>query len=134
MIGHYLMFEGNCAQALATYELAFGAKTTHVQRYGDMPPNPNFPVSEERKQWILNSRLQIAGSEIMCADGSAGMQQGNNMYVTVTTQDVATIEKAWDVLQEGAEVYMPLQPSFFAVLHGSLRDAFGINWMFTALK
>lgn len=134
MIGHYLMFEGNCAQALATYERAFDAKATHVQRYKDMPPNPNFPVSEERKAWILNSRLQIAGSEIMCADGSATLQQGNNMYVTVTTQDAAIVQKAWDILQEGGEVHMPLQPSFFAVLHGSLRDAFGINWMFTALK
>jgi PhnB protein len=54
------------------------------------------------------------------------------MYVTITTGDEAMVLRAWDALKEGGEVYMALQPSFFAKLHGSLRDQFGVNWMFTA--
>jgi PhnB protein len=38
------------------------------------------------------------------------------------------------MLKQEGEVYMDLAPSFFAKLHGSLRDKYGINWMFTALK
>jgi PhnB protein len=49
MLGHYLMFNRNCAEALLVYEKAFDAKITEMQKYGDMPPNPNFPVPEENK-------------------------------------------------------------------------------------
>jgi PhnB protein len=68
----------------------------------------------------------------MCADASERSSNGSNMYVTVTTPDTAMVQKAWDILKDGGEIYMGLAPSFFARLHGSLRDQFGINWMFTA--
>jgi PhnB protein len=56
------------------------------------------------------------------------------MYVSITIKDAAFVQKAWDILKQNGEIYMELAPSFFAALHGSLRDKFGINWMFTALK
>ena len=56
------------------------------------------------------------------------------MYVSITAKDADFIQKAWNVLKQDGEVYMELTASFFAVLHGSLRDRFGINWMFTAIK
>jgi PhnB protein len=70
----------------------------------------------------------------MCADGSAQNSSGGNMFVSITTNDAALVQKAWDVLKQGATMYMELAPSFFANLHGSLQDRFGINWMFTASK
>ncbi|MCL2352478.1 MAG: hypothetical protein FWC55_08110, partial [Firmicutes bacterium] len=66
-------------------------------------------------------------------DGKNRRADGENMYITMTTKDAAAVQKAWDTLKEGAEVYMDLAPTFFAALHGSLRDRFGINWMFTVL-
>lgn len=56
------------------------------------------------------------------------------MYVSITTKDAGFIQRAWDVLKQDGKVYMELAPSFFADLHGSLQDKFGINWMLTALK
>lgn len=41
------------------------------------------------------------------------------------------VRNAWNLLKEDAEIYMDLAPTFFATLHGSLRDRFGVNWMFT---
>lgn len=134
MFGHYLMFNGNCAKALETYKQAFAAEVIELQRYGDMPPNPDFPISEEQKHLVLHARLKIDGGEIMCADASKRSSLGDNMYVSVTTADAAYVQKAWDILKEGSEIYMDLAPSFFAVAHGSLRDKYGVNWMFTALK
>jgi PhnB protein len=121
-------------EALEIYAKAFNAKIGEVQRYGDMPPNPAFPIIESDKGLVLHARLNINGIELMCADTSESNTCGNNMYVTVTTPDVAFVQKAWDILKDGGEIYMELTPSFFAQLHGSLRDRFGINWMFTASK
>ncbi len=133
MIGHYLMFNRNCAEALELYERAFGAKVLEKQTYGDMPPNPAFPIADEDKGLVLHARLELDGAQLMCAD-SQRVEPGDNMYVSITTQDADRVLKAWDALKEGAEVYMELQPSFFASHHGSLRDKYGINWMFTATK
>jgi PhnB protein len=131
MIGHYLMFNRNCAEALAVYAEAFDGKITEMQKYGDMPPNPAFPVPEADKSLVLHARLVIDGTELMCADSSQHSTAGDNMYVSVTS-GAAAVQKAWDALKVGGEVYMELAPAFFSPLHGSLRDRFGVSWMFTA--
>jgi len=133
MIGHYLMFNRDCAAALEAYSQVFGAPIEEKQCYGDMPPNPDFPVAEQDKGLVLHSRLVIDGTEIMCADSAGRHEAGNNMYVTVTTRDAGLVDKAWQALQVGGEVYMALTPTFFSPAHGSLRDRFGVNWMFTVL-
>ena len=133
MIGHYLMFNNNCGEALEVYEKAFGAKVLHKQTYGDMPESPDFPVAEEEKGFVLNAQFEIAGAMLMASDvGQRAAHSGSNMYVTVTTEDKDLVMKAWEALKEGGEVINELQPTFFAELHGSLRDKFGIGWMFTA--
>jgi PhnB protein len=119
-------------EALETYAKAFNAKIGEVQRYGDMPPDPSFPIAESDKGLVLHARLNINGMELMCADTGRHTINGNTMYVTVTTPDSGFVQNAWDLLKDGGEIYMELAPSFFAQLHGSLRDRFGINWMFTA--
>jgi PhnB protein len=134
MAGIYLMFNGKCKEALALYEKAFNVKIGEIQQYGDMPPNPNFPVSDDKKDRILHSKFVLDGTEIMCSDSSGESRSGSNMYVSVTTKDGNLVNQAWDVLKNSGEIYMELQPSFFALAHGSLRDQFGINWMFTVMK
>ncbi|EHQ90603.1 VOC family protein [Desulfosporosinus youngiae] len=134
MLGHYLMFNRNCVEAIKTYEKAFDTKTIEIQKYGEMPPNPAFTIPDSDKDLVLHARLQLDGMEIMCADSSERSTSGNNMYISITTKDAAFVQKAWDVLKQDGEIYMELAPSFFATLHGSLRDKFGINWMFTAMK
>lgn len=134
MVGHYLMFNRNCEEAVKTYEKAFNGKIAEMKKYKDMPPNPAFPIAEEYKNLVLHACLQIDGMEIMCADSSDKSTRGNNMYVSITTKDAGLVEKAWGILKQDGEIYAELGPTFFAVLHGSLQDKYGINWMFTALK
>lgn len=133
MIGTYLIFDGRCAQVLAAYEKALGVQVAEIKTYGDMPPDPAFPVVQRDKDLVLHARFKVDGFEIMCADSRERVTPGDNMYVTLTTQNEAMVRKAWDVLAEGGETYRALQPSFFAKLHGSLRDRFGMNWMFTVM-
>lgn len=134
MIGQYLMFNQDCSEAIKVYTTVFDVKTLEIQKYGDMPPNPAFAIPDSDKDLVLHARLQLEGMEIMCADSSERSRSGNNMYITITTKDMAMVQKAWEVLKQDGEIYMELAASFFAVLHGSLQDKFGINWMFTVLK
>ncbi len=131
MLGHYLMFNRNCEEALKVYEEAFHTKTTMVQKYKDMPSNPNFPIPEQDMNLILHSRLVIDGTEVMCADSGQAPKSGSNMFITLTTGDLKLVEQAWNHLKEGGKIYLELSPTFFAKLHGHLQDKFGVNWMFT---
>jgi PhnB protein len=134
MFSHYLMFNRNCEEALTVYAEAFGAEITGLQKYSDMPPDPNFPVSESDKNLVLHASLTFEGTQLMCADSSDPLTFGDNQFISVTTQDATLVQKAWDKLSEDAVIYMALTPTFFAAFHGSLRDRYGINWMFTAIK
>jgi len=134
MIGHYLNFNRNCAEALELYAKAFNAEISGIQKYGDMPPNPAFPVAENDKKLILHSTVKIDGMEIMASDSSRGCTSGSNMYITLTSKDTEYVKHAWDALKQGGRVHMELAPTFFALLHGSLQDKFGINWMFSVMK
>lgn len=134
MLGLYLMFNRNCMEAIQTYEKAFAAETVEIQKYGDMPANPAFSIADADKSLVLHARLRLGGMEIMCADSAGRSAGGDNMYASITTKDAAFVQRAWDLLKQGGEVYMELAPTFFAALHGSLRDKYGVNWMFTALK
>lgn len=134
MVGHYLLFNRNCEEAIKTYEQALDAKVIELKKYADMPSNPNAPIPDGDKGLVLHARLNICGSELMCADGSEKGQSGTNMYVSITTKDADFVQRAWNLLKQDGDIYMELTPSFFATLHGSLQDKFGVNWMFTALK
>ena len=130
MIGHYLTFNGCCAQALATYEKAFGAKIIETQKYKDLPPGSNFSATKT-DDLVLHARITINGSEVICVDSSESVQSGSNTFLNITSTDIDMIQKAWDILARGGEIFTELEPSFFAQLDGSLKDKFGINWIFS---
>lgn len=111
MIGHYLMFNRNCEEALRAYEKALDTKIGEMQKYGDMPSNPAFPIADADKNLVLHARIPIDGAELMCADSSERSTSGDNMYVSVTS-DEAVVQKAWDVLKQDGKIYMELAPSF----------------------
>lgn len=131
MLGHYLMFNRNCEEALAAYEKAFNTKVIMMQKYKDMPADPSFPVAEGDLNLVLHSRLIIDGTEIMCADSGQAPASGNNMYITLTSSNAEMVKQAWATLKDGGKIFLELNPSFFAKLHGHLQDKFGVNWMFT---
>ncbi|MDR2895916.1 MAG: VOC family protein [Propionibacteriaceae bacterium] len=130
MFGHYLMFNGDCAEALKAYAAAWGAEISECRTYGDIP-NPGFPVPDEQRNRVLHARLTWQGGELLCADAGRTVQGGSNMYVSITLPDESAVRHAWGLLAEDATVYMELAPTFFATAHGSLQDRFGVNWMFT---
>lgn len=134
MVGFYLLFDRNCAEAIETYQKALNAELVTLRKYSDLPPDPAFPVAESDRNLVLHAQLRLENTELLCADSLERNARGDNMYVSVTTRDAALVQKAWDILRQGGKVYHDVAPSFFASLHGSLQDRYGVNWMFSALK
>lgn len=134
MIKPYLMFNRECKEAFNLYQKAFDGEMVVIQKYGDMPPNPEFPVAESDKDLVLHAELKLTESGyIMGSDGRRDFQDAEKVCISVELDSEDRAKSAWNVLKEGGTIHMDLQPTFFSKLHGSVKDKYGVTWMFTVM-
>lgn len=133
MIQVYINFSGNCREAVELYSEVFRTEKPKFMLYGDVPPDPAFPLTEASKNLIMHTELNVTGSKIMFSDVPADMPftMGNNMSLTVVTKDADEIKSAFEKLKVGGTIMMDLQQTFWSKLYGSLTDKFGIIWQFS---
>ncbi|WP_424765988.1 VOC family protein [Paenibacillus sp. sgz302251] len=126
----YLNFKGNCREAVEFYAEVFGTEKPSIMAFGDMPPNPEHPIPEEAKNWVMHAMLMINGSPLMFSDVFPGMPfaMGNNINLMVHSKDADEVKTWFNKLKEGGQVGMELQETFWSKLYGSVTDKFGIEW------
>jgi len=121
----YLMFEGNCADAMRFYELILGGKLM-------MMTNAESPMADKtppgRGDKILHARLEIDGRMLMASDSPMEEpKKGFSMSLVYPT--VPEARRVFDALAEGGKVTMEFQKTFWAEGFGMLTDRFGTPWM-----
>lgn len=128
----YLNFPGTCREAMAFYEEVFETNVHFIMTYGEMPENPEYPLSPEMKERVVNARMQIAGDLIMFSDLWPGMEAvpGNMVNLSVLSADMEYMTRAFNRLASGGEVGMPLQATDWSALYGDVVDKYGIHWQF----
>lgn len=128
----YLNFNGNCREAISYYAEVFGAEMPKIMTFSEMPEDPNFILPEEAKNMVMHARLDILGSYIMFSDVFPNMPftVGNNVSLSIVTDDRDAIESAYNRLKEGGNIGMELQETFWSPLYGMLEDKYGIHWQF----
>jgi len=118
----YIMFTGQCKEALTFYKDCLEGKITTLQTFADSPVD----VPEGFKQRIFNSEFQAENIFFMASDSipQYEINTGNNFALFVTFSDSSEQEKVFNKLLEGGRIIMPLENNF-----GMLVDKFGIQWM-----
>ncbi|MDN7242612.1 VOC family protein [Planococcus sp. N028] len=129
----YLVTNGNGKEAVKFYEEVLDAKVINVQTFGDMQSNSDEPVAEDVKDRIMNAHLKIGTSELMLSDTFPGQayQLGSQVTLALTVSTVDKTKEVFEKLQEGGEVGMPLQETFWSPSYGQVTDKFGIKWQVT---
>jgi len=129
----YINFNGNCREAVQFYANVFKTEQPQIMTFGDTPPDPAFPLSEEDKKLIMHTSLIIEGSKVMFSDVPSGMPfvQGNNVSLTVLFDNTDTLKSIFNELKVGGTVIMELQETFWSKCYGFLTDKFGIGWQFS---
>jgi PhnB protein len=129
----YINFNGNCREAVEFYSNVFKTEQPQIMTFGDTPPDPAFPLSEEDKKLIMHTFLIIEGSKVMFSDVPSGMPfvQGNNVSLTVLFDNTDTLKSIFNELKVGGTVIMELQETFWSKCYGFLTDKFGIGWQFS---
>ena len=130
----YINFHGNCRQALEFYQEVFETEKAELMTFGQMPPDPDFPVTEETKDLVAHATLKINDGIIMFSDMPADIPftAGNNISVMVsgTGIDDKLTQYFNRIKDDGGKVEMELAETFWTKLFGSITDKFGITWHF----
>lgn len=124
----YLMMNGNAKEAIQFYEKALEAQVLFNSTFGEMPENPDFPLPESAKDLVSHAMIKVGEAELMFSDTFPGqpVQSGSQVTICIGTNDVEKSKQFFNALQDGGQVIMPLQETFFSPAYGIVTDKFGI--------
>jgi PhnB protein len=124
----YLNFNGNASEALAFYTNAFDGQVAFRQNYSDSP----MESAPEWKDKVMHAIFQAGDLNFMVSDIMPGhtVTPGSNVSLSLNFKDVASIDRVFAAMSEGANITMPLQDTFWGARFGMLIDKFSVNWMF----
>jgi len=133
MITPFINFSGRCNEAIEFYEKIFNGQDKCIMRFKDAPPNPDFPIPEEMKDYVLHAEMVICGTKVMFSDTQRGVVPGNMISLAVNFPTEVEVRDIFNKLKEGGEVLMELSPQFFSPLYGWVKDKFDIGWQIICL-
>lgn len=131
----YLRTNGNGKEAVEFYKNSLDAEVISVQTYGDLPENPEFPLSDEMKNLVVHAQLKIGNSYLMLSDNFPDdpYQIGSQLNVAILLTDTAKTKVIYEQLQNGGEVIVPLQETPFSPAYGQVKDKFSITWQISTV-
>ncbi|MBU8906177.1 VOC family protein [Desertibacillus haloalkaliphilus] len=132
----YIILDGQGQEAVKFYEHALDAEVIGLQTFGDMPGDPEFPTPPEAKDRVLNAHLKAGNAELMISDTFPGQtyQVGTHVSVAVSINNAEKAKEMFEKLQEGGQVTMPLQETFWSPAYGQVTDRYGVTWQVSTQK
>jgi PhnB protein len=126
----YLVMDGNAKEAIQFYEKALDAKILFYQTFGEMPENPEFPLPADAKDRVAHAMVKVGETDLMLSDTFPGQphQIGNQVTICISTNDMEKSKQIYEALQQGGQVNMPLQETFFSPAYGVVTDKFGVTF------
>lgn len=128
MVTPFINFSGRCNEAIDFYERVFNGQDKRIMRFKDAPPNSDFPVPEEMKDYSLHAEMVIDGTKVSFSDTQRGVVPGNMISLAVNFPTEVYVRETFNKLKEGGEALMELAPQFFSSMYGWVKDKFGIGW------
>ena len=124
----YLIFNGQCEEALRFYEQHLGAKITCIMNHKGTPAEAETPAEWLEK--IMHAQFTLSGQAIMASDSPpAHYLAPQGLHISLQFSDPDEAEKVYNALMQSGVAQMPLQATFWAKRFAMLKDKFGIPWM-----
>ena len=130
----FLLFRGNCAEAMSFYHSCLGGKLT-LTKLADTPMKDQFP--KEKHNRIINAQLQSGDIEISASDWMASPEfepvQGNTTAIFVIGEGYDELKTVFDKLKDGNSNtrLQELHKMPFGT-YGQFYDKYGVQWIFKA--
>lgn len=124
----YLLFNGDCSEALKFYEEKLGAKTEAKMTFAGSPAAEGMPPEWGDK--VLHGAIAIGDTKVFVSDAPPGhYETPTGISLSISLNDKAKGEEIFNALAEGGKTTMPFQQTFWAAGFGMCTDRFGIPWM-----
>lgn len=128
----FLLFDGDCAEAMSFYHQCLGGDLI-LTRLGDTPMKAQFPPEKHGR--IINAHLKSGPLEISATDWMASPalepKLGNMSALFITSTDGVELKAVFDKLAVGAERerFQDLHTMPFGT-YGQFYDKYGMQWIF----
>lgn len=125
----YLSFDGNCADAMRFYQSVLGGEL-QLMPMGESPIAADLPPGAGSR--IMHASISLDGGVLMASDSMPGMpfEAMKGVAVTLAYKDVEKGRSVFNALvDDGGQVTMPYDKTFWASGFGMLVDRFGTSWM-----
>ena len=138
MIMPYINFDGDCEEAFLWYAKIFNGNIEHLSKYGDIPENPDLPMSDEQKRKVMHAQLMLTETGgISGADAVWPIEKGGAISIHAHLASEALAQKVFLALSEGGTILGELvtnPPPDDNGVSGGVKDKYGISWIISALK
>ncbi len=127
----YLVFTGNCRQAMDFYADALKGKIIYTMEYKDMPPSDDLPPTpDDYMDKILHGTMDIGGERLYFSDTfpSAPITTGNNLEININCSSEAELREIFAKLSIDGKVTMPVAEQFWGSIFASVTDKYGFGW------
>lgn len=129
----FLLFDGNCKEAMKFYHKCLGGELTLLNT-GDSPKEDQFPSQKHHK--IIKAHLRSGKVEFSATDRHGDdmhSTQGNTISISIVGDTFEELKTIFDKLAEGAnhdkKTFMELLDLPIGT-YGHFTDQFGIRWIF----
>ena len=125
-VNPYIVFKGNCREAIEFYSTALGADVLFTQTVGESPMSHMGPPDN-----MMHCTIKVGDSTIMMCDDprpDAAVGDGN-ISLAIGLNDPERARELFARLSQGGTVGMPLEKTYWAEAFGMVTDKFGIKWM-----
>ncbi len=132
----FLLFDGNCAEAMTFYHQCLGGELS-LTKLGDTPMKDQFPPEKHKR--LINAHLKSGAIEISATDWMASParepKQGNTIAIFMVGGAYDELKTVFDKLSAGAskENFQELHNLPFGT-YGQFTDQFGVPWIFKGDK
>lgn len=132
----FLLFDGNCAEAMTFYHACLGGELT-LSKVGDTPMKNMFPPEKHNR--IINAHLESGDIVISATDWMASPDfdpvQGNTFAIFVIGENDDELKVVFDKLKDGNNNtrLQELHEMPFGT-YGQFYDKFDVQWIFRGKK
>ena len=127
----FLLFDGNCAEAMAFYQSCLGGELT-VTRLGDTPMGDQAPPEQKHKvtyACLKNDSVELSATDWL--HPTRLPRPGNTVALYLQADDHTPLRTLFDKLAGGADPDLldDLRDMPFGT-YGHLADRYGVHWFF----
>src|SRR5947209_12508446 len=125
-INPYIVFKGNCRDAIEFYKTALGAEVLFKQTFGESPMSSMGPAEN-----IMHCSIRVGDSTTMMSDDPSpdGATGEGKISLAIGLDDSGRANQLFKNLAQDGAIIMPIQKTYWAEAFGMVADKFGVKWM-----